>query len=177
MVETSDADLITRFQQGDHQAFKELILKYQKPIYNVALRMTHSRAEAEEVCQAVFVKVFEKLDSYNKDFSFFSWLYRIAMNESINILKIRRRLSSLDAVQVVVEPSPLFELSDPIQEALMYLKPTDRAMIIFRHFFDLGYPDIAYILDISEKKVKAHLFSARKMLKHVLLRMGVTHEK
>lgn len=177
MIETSDAELIARFRQGDHQAFKELVIKYQKPIYNVALRMTHSRTEAEEVCQIVFVKVFEKIDSFKMDHSFFSWLYRIAMNESINCLKIRKRQSGLDAVHTAIELNPRFELSDPIQEALMVLKPIDRAMIIFRHFHNLGYQEIAAILDLTEKKVKAHLFSARKALKPVLLSMGVSNEK
>jgi RNA polymerase sigma-70 factor, ECF subfamily len=177
MVEKSDAELIAMLRQGDDQAYKELVVKYQKPVYNLALRMTHSRAEAEEVCQVVFVKVFEKLDSYKTDFSFFSWLYRIAMNESINALKSRRRQFSLDAARMVAEAFPSFELSEAIQQALMHLQPRDRAMIIFRHFHNLGYQDIAYALDISEKKVKAHLFAARKSLKKVLLEMGITNEE
>jgi RNA polymerase sigma-70 factor, ECF subfamily len=177
MVEKSDAELIAQHRQGDDQAFKELVIKYQRPVYNLALRMTHSRTEAEEICQVVFVKIFEKLDSFNTDFSFFSWLYRIAMNESINALKSRRRQFSLDAARMVAEPFPSFELSEAIQEALMHLQPRDRAMIIFRHFHNLGYQDIAYILDISEKKVKAHLFTARRALKQILTSMGVTNEE
>jgi RNA polymerase sigma-70 factor (ECF subfamily) len=180
MVERSDAELIILIRQGDEQAFRELVIKYQTPIYNLALRMTKSQADAEEVCQAVFVKVFEKLNTYNPDYSFFSWLYRMAMNESINTTKRNRRTFSLDAApagpQPAAPPLPSFELSDAIQDALMLLPPTDRAMVVLRHFQHMSYQEIAYVLNSTETKVKAHLFSARRSLKDILLRMGINNE-
>lgn len=180
MIERSDAELIILIRQGDERAFKELVIKYQTPIYNLALRMTKNQADAQEVCQVVFIKVFEKLNSYNSDHPFFSWLYRIAMNESINTTKHNRRTFSLDeastALQAAAPPMPSFELNDAIQDALMMLSPTDRAMVILRHFQHKSYQDIAYILNLSETKVKAHLFSARRSLKEILLRMGITNE-
>jgi RNA polymerase sigma-70 factor, ECF subfamily len=180
MIERSDAELIILIRQGDERAFKELVIKYQTPIYNLALRMTKNQADAQEVCQAVFVKVFEKLNTYNSNYSFFSWLYRIAMNESINTTKHNRRTFSLDeapaAAQTAAPQMPSFELNDAIQDALMVLSPTDRAMVVLRHFQHMSYQEIAYVLNLSETKVKAHLFTARQSLKQVLLRMGITNE-
>lgn len=176
MVERNDAESVILIRQGDEQAFKELVIKYQAPIYNLALRMTKNQADAEEVCQVVFVKVFAKLDTYNPDYSFFSWLYRMAMNESINTLKRNRRTFSLDAVQSVAQSQPSFETADAIHDALMLLTPADRALIILRHFQQMSYQEIAGILNLSEKKVKARLFSSRRSLKEILVRMGVTHE-
>jgi RNA polymerase sigma-70 factor, ECF subfamily len=176
MVERNDAELIFLIRQGDDRAFKELVVKYQTPIFNLALRMTKNQADAEEVCQVVFVKVFEKLDSYNSDYSFFSWLYRMAMNESINTIKQNRRSFGLDAAQTAATAMPSFELADAIQDALMLLPPEDRAMVILRHFQHMSYQEIAYVLNLTEKKVKAHLFSSRRSLKEILMRLGITNE-
>lgn len=176
MVEHSDAELILLFRQGDEQAFTELVIKYQTPIYNLALRMTKNQSDAEEVCQNVFVKVFAKLDTYNPDYPFFSWLYRMAMNESINTVKQNRRIFRLDAEPAAAPAPPSFELADAIQDALMELPPEDRAMVILRHFQQMSYQEIAYVLNLPEKKIKAHLFTSRKTLKGILVRMGVTNE-
>ena len=176
MVERDEAGLINRCRSGDDQAFAELVNKYQKPVYNIALRITHSRLSAEEVTQVTFVKVFEKLSSYKAGYSFFSWIYRIAMNEAINESRRSRRRRDLDEARLVDYSKPAFELEDAIQEALMSLRPDDRALIVLRHFQNLGYEEIAFIMNRSESRVKSQLFRARQSLKIILARMGIKNE-
>jgi RNA polymerase sigma-70 factor (ECF subfamily) len=176
MSERQEAELIDRCRQGEDRAFAELVVVYQKPVYNLALRITRSSVLAEEVTQSTFVKVFEKLDSYRPGLSFFSWIYRIAMNEAINEYRRNRRRSSLNEENLIAETVPSFELAEAIQEGLMRLKPDDRALIVLRHFQHLGYQEIAWIMDRSESRVKSQLFRARHALKIILARMGITHE-
>ena len=176
MVERDEAELIDRCRSGDDRAFTELVNKYQKPVYNIALRITHSRLTAEEVTQVTFVKVFEKLSSYKTGHSFFSWIYRIAMNEAINESRRSRRRRDLDDARLVDDSKPAFELADAIQEALMSLRPDDRALIVLRHFQNLGYEEIAFIMNRSESRVKSQLFRARQALKLILARMGIKNE-
>jgi len=176
MIEEQEAELISRCRQGDDKAFEKLVIKYQKPVYNLALRITHSSMLAEEVTQVTFIKVFEKLDSYRCEYPFFSWLYRIAMNEAINEARRGKYHDKLENHYLAAETASSFELADAIQDALMLLRPEDRALIVLRHFHHLGYPEIAYIINRSESHVKSQLFRARHALKQILIRMGISNE-
>ena len=80
---------------GDREAFEALLVQYEKPVYNAAFRMLNSRDDARDVTQTVFLKVFEHIDSFDPSRRFFSWIYRITLNESINWLGKSRRLESL----------------------------------------------------------------------------------
>ena len=86
MNEPDDIALMERCRNGDRQAFETLVVRYQKPVYNAAYRMLHNTEDARDVTQTVFLKVFENLDKYDPSHRFFSWIYRIALNESINWL-------------------------------------------------------------------------------------------
>ena len=79
-----ETELVERCRKGDRQALGELLGKYEKPVYNVAFRILGNRDDAADITQSVFLKVFEKLDQYKPEYRFFSWIYRIAVNESIN---------------------------------------------------------------------------------------------
>lgn len=177
MIERPEAELIDRCRQGSEEAFADLVVKYQKPVYNIALRITHSRVLAEDVAQATFVKVYEKLASYRSEFPFFTWLYRIATNEAINEFRRKRHHSEFDESRFTVDNSSSFELTDAVQQALMLLQPGDRALIVLRHFQGLHYRDIACIVNRSESHVKSQLFRARHSLKMILSRMGFKNEK
>jgi RNA polymerase sigma-70 factor (ECF subfamily) len=98
------------------------------------------------------------------------------MNEAINEYRRGKRRSSLDETRMESAAAPSFELAEAIQEALMYLKPDDRALIILRHFQNLGYEEIAFIMDRSESRVKSQLFRARSALKLILVKLGVKNE-
>ena len=86
MSSENDRELIDNCMNGDRQAIEGLLFKYEKPVYNAAYRMLNSSEDARDVTQTVFLKVIENLDSYDPRYKFFSWIYRIALNESINCL-------------------------------------------------------------------------------------------
>ena len=154
------------------------MVKYEKPVFNAAYRMLNSSEDARDVTQTVFLKVIENLDSYNPEYRFFSWIYRIALNESINCLKKQSRLGTLDKEPVSEASGPeeltgSEQMSKGMQAALMTIKPDYRTVIVLKHFVDCSYGEISQILDISEKKVKSRLYSARQLLKDALIKNGI----
>ncbi len=179
MSRDKDHILVERILAGDRRAFGELIDRFERPLFNVALRMLGSREDAEDVLQSVFLKAYRRLDSYDPRFKFFSWIYRMTVNESINALKQRRRYEPIESPLVVHplgdDPEEEFgrnETSDRIGNAILMLSPEDRAIVSLRHFQDLSYDEIAYILEIPSKTVKSRLFTARQRLKQILLHRG-----
>jgi len=177
MMPPDDATLIRQCLEGHTKAFESIIDKYQKPIFNVALRIIDDTQDAEDVAQAVFVKAFEKLGTFDPRHKLFSWLYRMAVNESLNFLNQKKRFEGLDQGLVSQDQSPDEsyednERSQTIENALMQLEPEQRALIVLKHFQELSYKEIGFIFNIPEKTVKSRLFSARQLLKSVLLRQG-----
>lgn len=119
------------------------------------------------------------MGTFNHEFKFFSWLYRIAVNESINARKKKRPITGLDGLEPVSseEADALTqenELEDQVDSALMDLTPEDRALILLRHYQDFSYPDIAYIMDTTESKIKSRLFTARQRLRGIFEKRGIT---
>jgi RNA polymerase sigma-70 factor (ECF subfamily) len=170
MNECTDGELVRRCNAGDRGAFESLVVRYEKPVFNAALRMLHDREEARDVAQTVFLKVYEHLAEYDPSHKFYSWIYRIALNESINTLHRRRPRAALDAEMADGAPGPddsvrNLQLSDGISAAVMSLSNEYRSVIVLRHFLDCSYEDMATILEIPEKTVKSRLFSARQLLK------------
>ncbi len=158
---------------GDRQAFEALLLRYEKPVYNAAFRMLNSTDDARDVTQTVFLKVFENFDAYDPSRRFFSWIYRITLNESINWLGKSRRLEPLQHEAVDHGKGPDQEVdsasvSENVQAALMTMKADYRTVIILKHFLGCSYVEISEILEIPEKKVKSRLYSARQLLKDAL---------
>ncbi len=179
MVEPQDEDLdlVLRSRKGDREAFAALVKKYQRPMFNVALRMTGNRDEAEEVVQEAFVRAYEALSSFDVRYRFFSWLYRILSNLALDTLKRGKRRESLAPDIPDTDPSPETlqeesEVAESVQRAIGKLPPDYRAVIVLRHFQELSYEEIARILDVPEKRVKSRLFSARMMLRESLGREG-----
>ena len=97
MSKTDDTKLIERCRSGDRKAFEALLMEYEKPVFNAAYRMLNSRDDAQDVTQTVFLKVFENFDKYDPSRRFFSWIYRITLNESINWLGKTNRLTPLES--------------------------------------------------------------------------------
>lgn len=175
-----DADyaLVKHCLRGEPRAFEQLVDKYQKPIFNVAYRMVRDYDDAEDIAQNAFVKAYENLSAYNPKHKFFSWLYRMAVNEALNFLKQKNRLQGLSEDLQAGEQSPdkryeEAELSESLHDALMELKVDHRAAIVLKHFEDLSYRDIGYILEIPEKTVKSRLFTARQLLRDILIKKGL----
>ena len=178
MGKSDDTELIERCIKGDRKAFETLLAQYEKPVFNAAFRMLNSRDDASDVTQTVFLKVYENLDSYDPSRRFFSWIYRITLNESINWLGKTRRLEPLQFEAKDDGKSPEQEadsanLSRNVQAALMSIKTDYRAVVVLKHFLGCSYMEISQILDIPESKVKSRLYSARQLLKDALIQTGI----
>ena len=96
MVDDTDQTLLERYRSGDRDAFGELVVRYQRPLYNAAFWVLRSAEDASDITQIVFLKIAEQLDEYDPRYKFFSWIYRIAVNESLNLLRRNRREEPLD---------------------------------------------------------------------------------
>jgi RNA polymerase sigma-70 factor, ECF subfamily len=179
MHEDGDGRLVERCRAGDKRAFEALLVRYQKPVFNAALRMLRNPDDARDVAQTVFLKAYEHLADYDPSFKFYSWIYRVAINESINVLQRRRQHEPIagDELDESVGPEGQVagqQIGAGIQRALMTLKPDYQSVIVLRHLLDCSYQDMAEILSLPEKTVKSRLFAARQQLVEALGRDGVT---
>lgn len=178
MDNSRDRELVDRCRRGDRQAAGALIREYQRPLYNAAYRLLGNPDDAADATQAAFLKALEHLDSYDPDYKFFSWIYRIVINEAINQRKRNRKQQPLDEEEVSTDFSPYSQteagqLENGIQEGLMALTDEYRTVMAMRHFSDLSYKEISQILQIPEKTVKSRLYSARQLMKSHLLERGI----
>lgn len=172
MLKDDDQELVQRCRMGDRAAFAVLAMRYQRPLYNAAYRVLGNVEDANDITQVVFVKVLERLDDYDPKYKFFSWIYRIAINESINVLRHNGREEPIDddvdlPEQDGADPeSRLYDgqMSDRVQRALMSMKTEDRVVLTLRHFSECSYREMAEILKLQEKTVKSRLFEARQRL-------------
>ena len=173
MSKTDNTKLIERCITGDREAFEALLAEYERPVYNAAFRMLNSPDDARDVTQTVFMKVFENFGQYDPSRRFFSWIYRITLNESINWLGKVNRLEPLtfDAADEGKGPEQELEsakVSASVQAALMSIKTDYRTVIILKHFLGCSYVEISEILEIPERTVKSRLYTARQQLKDQL---------
>jgi len=171
---TTDSSLVIETLNGDRDAFGRLVEKYERRIFNLAFRICGDYEDAMDVTQAVFVKAFDKLETFDTSRKFFSWIYRMGVNESLNHVKKRSRIVNVD----FDPPSPRTPEPDRglireesyglVQSALRRLGEDHRVIIILRHFVDLSYRQIGDVLGIPEKTVKSRLYSARQRMKEIL---------
>jgi RNA polymerase sigma-70 factor (ECF subfamily) len=178
MRKDQDFELLEECKQGDRQALSSMVRRYERPLYNAAYRMLGNPDEAADVTQTTFLKAFENLHRFNPEFKFFSWIYRIAINESINQLNRRKRLEEWvdEGVSPNRGPDDMTDagvLSGQVQGALLELSEDHRAVIVLRHFTECSYRQIGEILQVPEKTVKSRLFAARKVMKQRLVSEGV----
>ena len=172
----ADGALLARYRKGDQEAFAELVVRYQRPLYNAALWIVRKPEDASDVTQIVFLRVAERLDEYDPKHKFFSWIYRIAVNESLNLLRRSGREDELDEeidFAASESASPDWQLaqaqqSRQIKAAMLRLKANDRMVLMLRHFSEFGYEEIAQILDLDVKTVKSRLYEARRRLGELL---------
>ena len=175
-MDDTDRVLVARYRNGDREAFAELVVRYQRPIYNAAFWVLRKAEDANDVTQDVFLKVAERLDDYDPEYKFFSWIYRIAVNEALNLLRRNGREEALeDEIDIPAGESSNperrageAELAKRIQGALMHMATNDRLVLTLRHFSECSYQEIAEILDVDEKTVKSRLFEARNRLRRLL---------
>jgi RNA polymerase sigma-70 factor (ECF subfamily) len=173
MSKTDDTKLIERCMNGDRGAFEALLVEYEKPVFNAAFRMLNNRDDARDVTQTVFLKVFENFAQFDPSRRFFSWIYRITLNESINWLGKENRLEPLlyetaDEGKGPDEEVESARVSAGVQAALMTINTDYRTVVILKHFLGCSYVEISEVLEIPEKTVKSRLYTARQQLKDAL---------
>jgi len=171
-----DETLVERCREGDRSALASLVTRYQRAIYNAAYRVLGNGEDAADVAQSVFLRVAERLDEFDAQRRFFSWIYRIAINEALNVLRRNGHEEPLEEADEVAGAESLdperrardAELAGRVQGALMSLRLDDRIVITLRHFSGCSYGEIASILELQEKTVKSRLFEARQRLRGLL---------
>jgi RNA polymerase sigma-70 factor (ECF subfamily) len=171
--DAGDEVLVQRSLSGDPEAFEALIRRHQRAIYTVACRMLGSREEARDAVQSALVKAYEHLGSFDPRHRFFSWIYRIVVNECLNVLRARRPADELSptlaAAGTPFDAAADGERARQVQAALLRLTADARAVIVMRHFGELSYDEIAQALGVPAKTVKSRLYDARQRLGEMLL--------
>jgi len=179
LLSSDDLALIERCRSGDRRALQLLVERYQRPVLNAAFRILGNREDAADATQTTFLKVFEHLDRYDAKYKLFSWIYRIAVNESIDQLHRNRQLQDLDDNEASDADGPEEQtasarLSHQVQEALMVLGEEYRVVLVLRHFSECSYEQIGEILNLPEKTVKSRIYMARQQLNSLLVARGVS---
>jgi RNA polymerase sigma-70 factor, ECF subfamily len=180
MAEADESALVLRCQAGEARACEELVTDYERIVYTVAYRMTGDREEARDVTQAVFLKAFRGLGTFDPRRRFFSWIYRIAVNEVIDRLRSRRQEEELDESREDPADRPDVraerrDIAHAVQAALLELGEDDRQVLVLRHWLDRSLAEIGEALGIPDRTAKSRLFEARQRLGRILRRRGVDH--
>lgn len=171
--DAEDAALVGRVLAGDTTAFETLVQRYQRPLFSVAVRMLGTREDAADATQNALVRIYENLKAFDPDRRFFSWSYRILVNECLNVLRARR--SPAEADEAALEPEAFQQVEAgerraAVQRALMELAPDLRTVIVLRHYGGLSYEQISESLGgVPVKTVKSRLHTARQRLGRKLL--------
>ena len=181
-----DRELVRSAQRGDAQAFRRLVEKYQRRVYQLALGMLKDPDDAMDISQETFVRVHRYLPSFKGDSSFFTWTYRIAMNLCLDAQRKRGRVERVDAeegdeaeIEAAMDP-PSHALAGPqrqalneelkgkIEEALSTLSENHRAILLLREMEGLSYEELAKVLGIRKGTVMSRLFHARLKMQNKL---------
>jgi RNA polymerase sigma-70 factor (ECF subfamily) len=137
-------------------------------LFTVALRMLGDREDARDAAQDAFTKAYEKLATYDRRHKFFSWLYRILVNECLNVRRAQRERAPLDPEMASPDnpqrTASLAELRAGVQASLRQLSSEQREVVVLRHFAGMSYQEIEQTLAIPEKTVKSRLYEARQRL-------------
>ena len=181
-----EGDLVKRARRGDLQAYDELVQRYQQRIYATIYHMTANHEDANDLAQDSFIKAFQALKSFRGGSSFYTWIYRIAVNKTINFLKQRKNkhhfsLNDLDfntennpdLVALISDKTPhrevgLTELQKKLNEALMKLSEPHRMVVVLHDVQGQSHDEIAEIMDCNIGTVRSRLFYARQQLQGYL---------
>ncbi len=184
-----DREVVALAKAGKEAAYRELLSRYERPVFSLIYRMVRDRALAEDLAQETFIKVLNALDSYRPEFKFSSWIFKIANNAAIDQLR-KRELDTLSldgapgartaeeveatALQAVDRTeSPLAELESrelgsEIEQAIGRLRPEYRTAILLRHVEGRAYEEIAEVMDLPLGTVKTYIHRARLELREYL---------
>jgi RNA polymerase sigma-70 factor (ECF subfamily) len=185
----SDQEVVLIARAGRETAYRELIRRYERPVFALLFRMVRDRELAEDLAQETFIKALNAIESYRPEFKFSSWIFKIANNAAIDHLR-RRELDTLSldgsphaetpeqmqatALQIGArQESPLDaveakELGGAIEQAIAQLRPEYRSCILLRHVEGRAYEEIAEILNLPLGTVKTYIHRARNELRQAL---------
>jgi RNA polymerase sigma-70 factor (ECF subfamily) len=179
---TEEMDLVRRAQRGDLEAYDELINRYQERIYATVYHMTSNHEDANDIAQEAFIKAFQALKSFKGGSSFYTWLYRIAVNKTINFLKQRKNRTHMslndldfnaehdpDLMALISDNTPrraagLNELQEKLNAALMKLSEPHRLVVVMHDVQGLSHEEIAKTMECNIGTVRSRLFYARQQL-------------
>jgi RNA polymerase sigma-70 factor (ECF subfamily) len=158
--------------KGDLAAFEPLVRKYERVLFSVALRLVGDYEDARDATQNAFIRAYERLDRYDPERKFFSWIYRIAINECLNLRRARKPHEPLagefEVPAGLVEALTATETRERVDGALKALSLEYREVIVLRYFAELSYEEISDATGVPQKTVKSRLFSARQRLATLL---------
>src|ERR1022692_2829491 len=181
-----EQELVKRARQGDLSAYDDLVRRYQERIYATLYHMTSNHEDANDLAQEAFIKAFQALKTFKGGSSFYTWVYRIAVNKTINFLKQRKNRSQMslndldfnaehdpDLVALVSEKTPrreagLAELQEKLNEAMQTLSEAHRLVVTLHDVQGLSHEEIARIMDCNIGTVRSRLFYARQQLQGYL---------
>ena len=196
--EHSDQDLVRLCLNSDERAARELVERFERPVFSLVYRMVRDRELAEDLTQEVFVRTFNNLQRYDRSYKFSSWLFKIAYNLTVDHLR-RKELKTIsihgapdavtsdqqEATSVTLESEgeapdervESLELAGQLEQAIGRLREEYRTAILLRHVEGRAYEEIAEIMDIPLGTVKTYIFRARRQLREDLSDLGEEPEK
>ena len=188
-IAATDPELVARARAGSEAAYRELLGRYQRPVFSLVYRMVRDREKAEDLAQETFVKVFQNIARYDSRYKFSSWIFKIAHNLAIDSLRRREpatvsidgsrhaetaegvEASRIDLPSTDADPEEALEaqeLGGAIEEAVGRLRPEYRTAILLRHVEGRPYEEIAEIMDVPLGTVKTYIHRARTELRGTL---------
>lgn len=170
-----DLELIEKTAAGDREAFNELVIRYQKPLYSLLYRMVSNHEDAADLLQKTFVKAFTGLGTFEQRSSFKTWLYQIAINLAKNVYRDRSRVEQVNIDDVIIKRNPRLlesliakESRTILRQALKVLPEKQRLTLIFRIHEDRKFEEIAEIMKCSIGTAKANYHHAVRKLKTIM---------
>ena len=189
LATASDQEVVLEAREGRQAAYRELVRRYERPIFSLIYRMVRNREQAEDLSQETFVKALNAIESYRPEYKFSSWIFKIANNVAIDHLR-RRELDTLsldgsphaltpeavqatalqlgDRQETALEELEARELGGEIERAIAGLRPEYRSCILLRHVEGRPYEEIATMLDLPLGTVKTYIHRARGELREAL---------
>jgi len=188
-ADQDDKQLVGLCRRGDERAARELVERFQRPVFSIVYRMVRDRERAEDLTQETFVRTFNNLDRYDRSYKFSSWLFKIAYNLTVDHLR-KKELRTIsihgspdavtadqqEATSVTLESAEeapdvrleSLELAGQLEDAIGRLRAEYRTAILLRHVEGRAYEEIAEIMDIPLGTVKTYIFRARRQLREGL---------
>jgi len=181
-----EAELVRRAREGDMGAYDDLVRRYQERIYATVYHMTSNHEDANDLAQEAFIKAFQALKSFKGGSSFYTWVYRIAVNKTINFLKQRKNRAQIslndldfnaehdpDLVALISDKTPrrdinLAELQEKLNAAMQKLSDDHRLVVTLHDVQGMSHEEIAAIMDCNIGTVRSRLFYARQQLQAYL---------